>query len=164
MNSLNSHPRRDLRVLRRKFRRGFSLLELLAVITLLGILAGVGITRMNRGTLLDVGAQGDARRVALDLLQARRRAISTGDNHYVLFTMNGGSATGFTVYRRASGGDVAVESPRTVSDDVTITPNTSVAEFAFDGTSLASYTITVAGEAKSWTVQVIPATGSIRVQ
>lgn len=159
-----SDPRRDPRFFDRRLRRGFSLLELLAVITLLGVLAAVGVSRMDRGTLMDVGAQGDARRVALDLLQARRRAISTGDNHFVSFTLSGGTASSFTLFRRTSGGDVAVESVRTVSEGVSITPNATEAEFVFDGTSLASYSIAVVGQDKSWTVLVIPATGSIRVQ
>lgn len=143
--------------------RGFSLLELMAVLMLLGVLATVGISRMHRGTLLNMGGQGDARRVALDLHQAHRRAISSGDNHLVRFTLVSGKATRFAVYRRTGSGDVRMEAERTVADGVTIVPSAVDNEFTFDGTSLAAYSIAVTGSGKSWTVSVIPATGFIRV-
>src|SRR5690348_16459018 len=100
MHGLNKSPRSSVLLAKERAARGFSLLELLAVMTLLGVLAAVGVSRMDRGTLLNVGAQGDARRVALDLHQARRRAISTGDNHFVRFSLTSGKATSFTVFRK----------------------------------------------------------------
>ena len=139
------------------------MLELLAVIMLLGVLAGVGVSRMNRGTLLNVGGEGDARRIALDLLQARRRAISTGDNHFVRFALSGGQAISFRVYRRTGSGDVAMEAARDVATDVVVVPSATDAEFTFDGTSLAPYNIAVTGGSKAWSITVTPATGTVRV-
>jgi prepilin-type N-terminal cleavage/methylation domain-containing protein len=163
MKGRNKSPRRSVLSLGKQTARGFSLLELLAVITLMGVLAAVGVSRMDRGTLLNVGAQGDARRIAIDLHQARRRAISTGDNHFVRFSLTGGHATSFVVHRRTISGSTVVEAVRTVPDDVVVVPNAIDNEFTFDGTSLAAYSIVVTGGSKSWTVTVVPATGTTRV-
>lgn len=147
----------------RRAVRGFSLMEMLAVLMLMGVLAMIGIPRMDRGTLMNVGANGDARRIALDLMQARRRAISTGDNHFVRFTLSAGKATSFMLYRRGSGGDTTVEASRVVPTGVTIIPSATDHEFTFEGTALAAYSIAVTGGSKSWTVSVVPVTGMVRV-
>ncbi len=147
----------------RELQRGLTLLELIAVVSLLGIMAAAGISRYGGLTLGNLGAQGDARRIALDMLQARRRAISTGDNHFLQFTPGVGPATGYTLYRRTSGGAIVVEAVRQVPDHVTITSTSSICEFTFEGTSLAAYQVTVAGPNRSWQVSVVPVTGTIRV-
>ena len=61
----------------------------------------MAVTRYGTTTIADVGAQGFARRLALDCSQARRRAIATGDNHLLRFTLSGGKATQYASYRRS---------------------------------------------------------------
>ena len=133
------------------------------VLAILGILAAAGMARWGRDLIKNVGAETDARRIALDLHQARRRAISTGSNHLVRFNPSVGAATSFTVYRRSGMSVTAVEATRDVPAGVTVTPSHADAEFTFEGTSLAAYSITVAGPSKSFTVSVVTATGAIRV-
>ena len=77
-----------------------TLLELVAVVFIIGLLGAMAVTRYGIHAIADVGAQGFARRLALDCLQARRRAISTGDNHLLRFTIVGGKATQYALYRR----------------------------------------------------------------
>lgn len=146
-----------------KSRDGFNLLELVAVITIIGIVAAVGMARFGAGTLGNLGAQSDARRVAIDLLQARRRAISTGDNHFVQFTPSSGAAVSYAIVRRVGAGTSIVEATREIADDVTVTSSAAECEFSFDGTALAAYLITVAGPDRSWQVSVVPASGAVRV-
>ena len=55
-----------------------SLLELMAVVTLMGIFATIAIARLGPTIFGDIGSQTDARRVGLVLLQAKRRAITAG--------------------------------------------------------------------------------------
>jgi len=156
-------PRRCAAIMRRA-RRGLSLLELTVILVVLGVLTFAAISRFSGSTLGVIGAQGEARRVALDFFQARRRAISTGDNHFLRFDSSGGSIVSYTLVRRADGGDVVVDAVRMVPSHVTITSTHSECEFNFQGQALANYQVTVAGGDRSWTVSAIPVTGTIRAQ
>ena len=153
----------DPKARRVEARRALTLLELTFVVAILGLFATMAVTRFGHASLANVGARGFARKLALDLLQAQRRAISTGDNHYVQFQSAGGAITGNTLMRRGAGGDVAVDSLRSVPKDVVVTASHTICEYAFEGAALASYTVTVAGPDRSWRVQVTPATGAVRV-
>src|SRR3954449_11699361 len=82
-------------------RRGMTFFELIAVIFIIGIVSLMAVTRYSTTTLADIGATGLARRVSLDCAQARRRAIATGDNHLLRFTLSGGNATQYGIYRRS---------------------------------------------------------------
>jgi prepilin-type N-terminal cleavage/methylation domain-containing protein len=144
-------------------RRGVTLLELIAVVTILGFFAIVAVSRIGSGTLDNFGAQADARRLAVDLLQARRRSIATGENHYVNFTIAGGEATGYTLYRRDGGGDVAVDSLHEFPANVVVTSSHDDAEFTFEGMALAAYQIELTGPEQTWRVNVVPVTGAIDV-
>jgi type II secretory pathway pseudopilin PulG len=149
---------------RNRRRWGMTLAETLAVVALLGVFAAVAAVRIGTAPLQNFAAQSDARRLALDLLQTQRRAIATGDNHYVEFTSSGGQVVSYTVYRRLSGGGVeVVEATREFAQQETITASHVQAEFQFDGSALASYQVTLAGPNKSWQVTVIAATGAVQV-
>jgi prepilin-type N-terminal cleavage/methylation domain-containing protein len=143
-------------------RRAFSLLELISVLAIVALLAAAGVTRFGSGTLENVAAEGFARKLALDLMQARRRTIATGDNHYLQLTVVGSNVTAYTMYRRASGGDVIAEQTRTVPSGATVATSHSTLEFDFGGASLAAYAITVTGPNRSWSVSTTMATGAVR--
>src|SRR5687767_5022355 len=104
----------DLKARRPRGRRAFSLLEMLSVLVIVALLAAAGVTRFGSSTLENAGAEGFARKLALDLMQARRRTIATGDNHYVQLTLAGPNVLSYTMYRRAAGGDVVVDQTRNV--------------------------------------------------
>lgn len=144
-------------------RGGFSILELLLVVTMLGLIATLA-PRFGGDPLGNYGAGVDARRVSLDMIQARRRAISTGDNHFLSFqTGGGGQIVGYTVYRRFPDTSTApVDSYKAFPVNVTVTIS-ATPEFAFDGAGLSAYTITLAGPDRTWQVTSAQATGSVRV-
>jgi prepilin-type N-terminal cleavage/methylation domain-containing protein len=157
---LATAKKHEARRLRR--RRAFNLLEIVAVLAIVALMAAAGVTRFDSGTLENVGAEGLARKLALDLLQARRRTIATGDNHYLQLTVAGSNVTSYVMYRRASGGDVVVEETRTVPAGVIVATSTATLEFDFSGASLAAYTVTVSGPNRTWTVSTVMATGAVR--
>lgn len=136
-----------------------TLLEVIAVVVIIGIVAASVATRFGFATLGDTGAAGFARELSLDCLQARRRAISTGDDHTVRFTIAGGKATQYALYQRGGSGDVLVDQVHVVPDDVTVTPSATDFEFTFTGDSLASYTAAIQGPDRSWNVTIVQATG-----
>ncbi|MEQ8211069.1 MAG: hypothetical protein RH917_14680 [Lacipirellulaceae bacterium] len=143
--------------------RAFSFLEVIAVVTLIGIVSLAAISRFGHSSLENLSAEGYARLLQRDLMQARQRTVATGDNHYLSLTTIGGEVTTYTMWRRASGGDVAVDQARTTPTGLTVTASHTTLEFDFDGSALASYVVTAAGPDRSWQVSAIPATGLCQV-
>jgi hypothetical protein len=141
-----------------------SLLEMAAVVFIIGLLGVMAATRYGSFAIADVDAEGFAQRLALDCSQARRRAIATGDNHLVRFTVVGGEATQYALYRRQGASTNLVDSVHLVPADVTVTTSATDVEFAFTGDGLASYTVTIQAPDRTWTVTVPQATGKAFVQ
>jgi hypothetical protein len=136
-----------------------SLLELTAVTIIIGLLGVMAATRYGSAAISDVDGQGFARRIALDCGHARRLAIATANNHLLRFTVVGGVATEYAIYRRQGVNTTLVDQVHTVPDDVTVTTSATDVEFTYVGEGLASYTITVAAPDRSWTVTVPQVTG-----
>jgi prepilin-type N-terminal cleavage/methylation domain-containing protein len=149
-----------------RIRHGMTLFEIVAVVMIIGMLGAMAATRFGTNAVADVGASGFARRIALDCLQARRRAISTGLNHLLRFTLVSGNATQYVLYSKASGGALTqVDDVHTVPTNVTVTTaGTTDMEFTFTGAAIAGYTITVASADRTKTVTVPLATGRALVQ
>ena len=142
-----------------------TLFEIIAVICIIGMVSAMAVTRYSSATIADIGAQGFARRVALDCSQARRRAIATGENHLLRFTLVGGNATQYGLYRRSGATTTLVDDLHTVPANVTVTTGGIVdAEFQFTGEALASYTFTVTAPDRTRTVTVPQVTGKSFVQ
>jgi hypothetical protein len=135
---------------------------MVAVLAIVALLAAAGVTRFGSSTLENAGADGFARKLAVDLQQARRRTIATGDNHYLQLTIVASKVTSYVMVRRAAGGDVVVDQTRTVPSGVTVTASNGTLEFDFDGAALAAYSVVVAGPNRTWTVSTIMATGAIQ--
>jgi prepilin-type N-terminal cleavage/methylation domain-containing protein len=152
----------DSKARRPQGRRAFNLLEMVAVLVIVALLAAAGVTRFGSSTLENAGADGFTRKLAADLLQARRRTIATGDNHYLQLTIVASKVTSYDMYRRAAGGDVVVDQTRTVPAGVTVTASHATLEFDFDGAALAAYSISVAGPRRSWAISTVIATGAVQ--
>ncbi len=144
---------------RGSLRPGFSLMELVAVLGLLGAMVAVAAVLMP-GLEGNLGARVEARRVARDLHQARRRAIATGDNHLLQF-----GGRGYQIRRRAGNGSTtAVDNVYTFPSELSVTVSPSSPEFTFEGQALATYLIRLSGTSRTYRVRVYPATGAIQVQ
>jgi hypothetical protein len=142
-----------------------TLFELIAVVFIIGIVSLMAALRYSNTTLADIGAQGFARRIALDCSQARRRAIATGDNHLLRFTLSGGNATQYALYRKVSGTPTLVDDVHTVPANVTVTTGgVTDVEFQFTGEAVASYTITVTSTDRTRTITIPQVTGRAFVQ
>jgi prepilin-type N-terminal cleavage/methylation domain-containing protein len=143
-------------------RRAFSLIELAAVVVIVGLVAAAGLMKWGSSTVQNVSGEGFARKLALDLIQARRRTIATGDNHYLLLAPSAANVTSYTMYRRAAGGDAVVEQGRSIPSGVTASSSHTTLEFDFDGAALAAYSVSVVAPNRTWTVTTVMATGAVR--
>jgi prepilin-type N-terminal cleavage/methylation domain-containing protein len=146
-------------------RRAMTLFELIAVVFIVGIVSLMAVTRYSTTTLADIGATGFARRISLDCAQARRRAIATGDNHLLRFTLLAGNATQYAVYRRSGASTTLVDDVHAVPANVTVTTGGATdVEFQFTGEALASYTVSITSPDRSKTVTILQVTGKAFVQ
>jgi hypothetical protein len=141
-----------------------TLFEIMAVAFIIGIVSLMAFSRYGTATVADMDGRGFARRIALDCSQARRRAIATGENHLLRFTLSGSNATQYALYRRSGASTTLVDEVHAVPSSVTVTPGVTDAEFTFTGDALASYTITVQTPDRTWTVTVPQVTGKAFVQ
>jgi prepilin-type N-terminal cleavage/methylation domain-containing protein len=141
----------------KSIRRAITLLELIAVIAIMAIFVAVAASRIGPETIRDFSARADARRLAADILHARRRSIATGENHYLNFTVKQGRVIGYTLCRQ---GNVAVDEPREFAAGVVVSTSAPKAKFTFEGTALAAYQIVLTGPGQTWQVDVVPATGT----
>jgi type II secretory pathway pseudopilin PulG len=140
------------------------LLEAILVLTLIGIFAAIALVRLAPSTAADLGAQSAARRLALDMLQAQRRAILTGQNHFLQTTSQSGQIVGYTLYQRLGGGSTtAVDAYRAFPTSVSVAVTPSDPEYTFDGSALAAYQVTLTASDQTWQVTVVPTTGAVRV-
>ena len=138
-----------------------SLIELVAVVTLMGIFASVAIARLGPTVFGEIGAGADARKVALALLQAKRRAIVNGQTHAVIF-QGSGASTSFTVAAvDGSGTATTVDGPFVLTRNVSSSVSAATMLFNFEGQALGPYTITLNGSHRSWQISVIPINGSV---
>lgn len=143
-------------------RRGVSLLELIAVVALMGILFAAGTVRLGPNAANDMSARAAARLLATDLQHMKRRAITTGDDHYVEFTTQGSTITGYQMYHN-SGSPETVDDLREFPSGLTVTSADSQLTFDFEGAASAAYDVTLAGPNRSMSVQVVPVTGAVIV-
>jgi prepilin-type N-terminal cleavage/methylation domain-containing protein len=126
-------------------RRGVSLLELLAVVSLMGILFVAGTVRLGPSAADNMSALAAARLLASDLRHAQRRAIATGDDHYLAFQTQGPVITGYQSYRDSGGSPVAVDEIREFPSGLTVTSAHNQLVFNFEGAANAAYSVSLAG-------------------
>ena len=138
-------------------------MELLVVLTLMGIFAAAVAMRYGRSIFAEFGAQGTARELSLALLSCQRASITTGDDHYVEFLSSGGRISSYRIMRLVSGVATLVDGPKTISTDVNVTVSSSTMQYNFEGGALGSYWVRIVGQTRAWRVDVIPITGAIRV-
>ena len=138
-----------------------TLLELTAVTVIIGLLGLMAAVRYGSSAIADVDGQGFARCLALDCSHARRLAIATADNHLLRFTVDGGVATEYGLYRRQGANTTLVDQVHVVPPNLTVTiaGGASDVEFTYVGEALASYVITVQAPDRAWTVTVPQVTG-----
>lgn len=136
-----------MRVAGARAANGFTLLEMLVVLAIMGLLAGLAFPAMNQGV---AGAEFRAATAGLELQVRSARAAAIGRGKVVPVTIE----TGGEILRRAPGGPFRV--PKTMQLQL---PQNGL-RFFRDGTSSGGDVVLVAGQ-RSFRLRVDADTGAI---
>ena len=146
-------------------RRGVSLLELLVVVSLMGVLSSTVVMRYGRDIFGDFGARNDAHQLWLDLQLARRMAIRTGQVHSVVCDgPASGPWTGTKIVQGNSPNGPAVGESRRFPPEIHVSGTAAVIQFNFEGQAAQSHSIRLDGPNRSWSIQIVPLSGAITVK
>ncbi len=147
-------------------RRGFTVIELVLIVIFIGAFAAISIPRLNFAIISRNKADVVARKIVTDLRRARRMAISDAADNTYGFELRMVAPAPYTSYEIAD-----LTPPPSTVDTLTIDSSVSIScpgnhHFRFgplgnlkagSGTEL-----TVAAEGKSFTITIIPATGTVK--
>jgi prepilin-type N-terminal cleavage/methylation domain-containing protein len=150
--------------LRANRRRGLTLLELLVVVTLMGTLSTVVVTRYGRDIFGDLGARSEAHRLWLDMQRAKSVAIRNGSMVSVIFEK--GPSGQYSGYRLAEGPvekQTVIGEPTQFGADINVTTTSSTIQFSFEGHASTACVVNLKGPNRSWGLTVVPLTGSVKI-
>lgn len=143
-------------------KKGFSLVEMLMVIAVIGILAVITVPKLNLAVISKCKAEATAKKIVTDLRRVRGLAISNAVNNTQGFSLrlNNTPCDSYEI--------VNLDTSETV-DSHTIDPEVNVVgqadEFEFGplGNLTSTYTyITVSAEGKNFIINIMRATGTIK--
>ena len=138
-------------------RRGLSLLELLIVVTLMGILSSVVLMRFGRDIFGDAGAKSETQILAQGILHAQRAAIRTGDRHGVVIQGSEANVTAWNIMREfPDGSRTLVDGPHVVTEEVTVSTNAREMWFDFEGSGSSLFSIRLAGPNRVFALEIEP--------
>jgi type II secretory pathway pseudopilin PulG len=141
-----------------------TLLELLVVVTLMGTLSTVVVTRYGRDIFGDLGARSEAHRLWLDMQRAKSVAIRNGSMVSVFFDK--GPSGQYSGYRLAEGPvekQTVIGEPTQFGADINVTTTSSTIQFSFEGHASTACVVNLKGPNRSWGLTVVPLTGSVKI-
>ncbi len=149
----------------KKSKDAFSLIELVAVVIILGVITMIAIPRFSSDTLNRLAVKTTAREIASDMRLARSLAISNASINAQGYALEMTGSSPYSGYRIINLTTAETVSTKTIPDEILCTGDS---EFGFgplgslsagSGTALA-----VSGDGKAYTLTLTPATGSVTVQ
>ena len=143
--------------------RGFTLLELTVVMAVLGAIALAATSMLGgRRVVGAIEARQEAQKLAETLRVARNLAITTGDTIAVTSVRSGRLVTGYRVLP-ASGVVELVQPETRTSPRVQMRWSTPTVSFQPTGATDRPLQVRLAGEATTWTVDLLAASGQVTV-
>ncbi len=153
-------------------KTAFSVVELLIVVSFLGIFAVIAVPRFNYAIISKQKAEITARKIVTSLRRTRSLAICNGANNTVGFAIwmdgpgDAGSRTFYQIRNRSTVPPSVLEQ-HTIDSNVTVTSDKKSIRFGPLGDILESDTgfpsqITVSAAGKIYTIQLFIATGMVK--
>lgn len=146
-------------------RRGVTLLELLVVVTLMGTLSTVVVTRYGRDIFGDLGARSEAHRLWIDLQHAQSTAIRNGTTASLVFIeASSGTVTGYRLLEQTPAGIKQTLGELTsFAREIRVTSSAPTVAFTFEGHARQACTIVLQGPNRSWELNVVPLSGAVDI-
>lgn len=140
-----------------------SLVELIVVVSLLGIFAGAAMMRLGRSTFGDTGAKFEASVLTNAISLAQASAVRTGQTHGVVLSRSQAIGNVWSTVRRESGDIRHTIDEHLVHTDVEVVTQQSEVWFDFEGHGTAPFTVVFRGPNRQYKVDVVPFSQSVRV-
>lgn len=153
-------PSLPSRRISKKRRNGVSLLEIMVVIVLLGVFSAVAIGRFGRTIFGATGAETHAHKLALAMNYAKRRAITTGADHALVF-QSSSTGSSYSVVDLAV--NQVVDGPYNIDPEVSVKTSDSSMGFTFEGKSNGAYWIELYGSKRVWRIDITPITAAVNL-
>ncbi|MCH8241148.1 MAG: type II secretion system protein [Planctomycetes bacterium] len=141
-----------------RFVRAMTLIELIAVVAIIGILSAVVLMRVGDGSFGRPSVNAFTRQLSVDLRYTRSMAITQKVNHYLGF-----DSSGYTIFRRDSP-DVVVHPRQPLPKGVGGSISAWNFEFEPSGAALAGYWANLSSSGVTYRVEVILVTGTTTVR
>jgi len=140
-------------------------MELLAVITLMGVLASSVAMRYGREIFGDTGVRSKAGELSIGLNHAQRAAIRSGIPHGVAFAGSLGKVQSWSIVRLDhDGSETVVDGPYVMAEDYTLSVDSNEIVFDFEGNGTSQISAMFSGPNRRWSVSVMPLTRMIHSQ
>lgn len=142
---------------------GYTLIEVVMVVVLLGVMTAVALPRLNFAVVRQSVARAEARRLVADLRRVRSMALrdaAINNKGFEMVMESSGVCTGYEVCNLDSHATLYTY---VFDDDVTVTAGTDKYDFGplGDLTKGQGTEITVASEALSFTISFVATTGAV---
>jgi len=148
-----------------KFAKGYSFVELVIVVLLIGIFAAISVPRINFAIISKQQADTVARKIVTDLRRTRTLAISDAADNTSGFALNMTGISPYSAYEIEN-----LDTLETVDthsfDSIVECSGGSNFEFGPLGNLISGSdsSLTVAADDRSFTITIIPATGAVKCE
>ena len=144
-------------------KKGFSLLETIIVVLIIGALAVIAVPRLNMAVIARYKAETVAKKLVTDLRRVRGLAVSDAVNNTQGFRLRFLGPGPYTSYEIVNLNTSATIDSLAIDPEVIVSGSADEFDFGPFGNLTSTYTqITVSADGKTFTITIVRATGTVK--
>jgi len=144
-------------------RAGYTLVELVVILIILGIFAAIAVPRFNFATITKKKAESRARKIVTDLRRTRGLAIQYAASNTDGYALNMTGSSPYSGYEIVNLNTSETIDTHTIDSDVSCTGGSTFEFGPLGNLKTGSDTqLTVSAEGKTFTINIISATGTVK--